>query len=405
MLISAWDGADNGLTGGTGDITCARLDTAPLRIDPVTGMALLEDWNLVLVVPTQRQGTQDQPLCPAGWYRNTDSLIARRPDFRAAKPALASLAKYNTASDCLGRDPQAGQGENDVARTMNAADALAITHVKGRRRNWSILAWVAALALVSAAIYGDLADKIHFPAVLLGLYLVALLVLWAGVQWEMCQSELQEPWDWRLCTEMLRVLDAWRFVGYFEARPSMARVLGARVHVPVWIMQAYRGFALAGPAVADTPTALVALRQHWVSEQIKYFNKPIRTAEKRGKQRRLAQSSLLVSAFLAFTCLILEMIGSMWSGLTILWFLSGLLPGLGAVRLVYLQLHEKSGASAAAHRQRERFYSLRALLDTAPDIQAAYAQIAETGRHAIVETCVFHESAKLTQSQTEAFRG
>lgn len=265
------------------------------------------------------------------------------------------------------------------------------------------------VALVSAAIYGDLQNFVPAPALFLGTYLVALAILWMWIQREVRATKVRNPWDWRLFAEILRVLQAWRSVGYCETETSLAPTLGARQHVPSWIIHAYRGLALSCPSSERTQSGggSVSLNEveNYVDGQIAYFDRVIRTANQRKHMRRLSASCLPIGALLAVGCLILEILGQDGPPLVWAWFAAGLLPGLGAAGLIFSELSEKAGASAAAERQRGKLKAVKVVLDGNPVPAELRSQIAEAGRLAIVETCVFHENAKLSESETKGLLG
>lgn len=410
MLVSAWDGVDTPAVGGTADVTRYRLNILPLRIDPLSLDLILEEWKLVLVVPTRRDGESLGPSFPAGWYKSRTSVDNRKPDFRDAKAALQPFQCVDKASKAINAAGRTIVAGDELHRIYAAADHFAVTNVTWLRKNWRYSFLLALLALVSAGIYGDLKELVPMPSVMLALYLGTLAVLWIGIRRERRESEKRQPWDWRLVAEILRVLRVWRNAGHDEIEPSLAPTLGARHHVPAWVIHAYRGLSLAGPHGGaehgcNRREGLDAVKRNWVDGQIAYFDKVIRTSSWHKTLRRLSAICLPIGAAFAGLCVVLEIVGQVGKPLSYAWFVAGLLPGLGAAGLVFSHLREKAGASAAALRQREKFVALRATLDGDPELAEARAQIAEAGRLAIVEVCVFHENAKLTHGESSALLG
>lgn len=410
VLISAWDGVDTPAVGGTADITRYRMGMRPLRIDPLSLEAIMEEWKLLMIVPTRREGEQVPPRCTAGWYTSRSAVLNRRPRFHNAGAALKCLESFDDASASIdAANEKAVVAEGDLGQLYEVADSLATTNVKWLRKHWRQSFVMAIVALVSAAIYGDLQNFVPVPALFLGTYLVALAILWMWIQREVRGTKVRNPWDWRLFAEILRVLQAWRSVDYCETEPSLAPTLGARQHVPSWVIHAYRGLALSCPSDERMQSGggSVSLNEveNYVDGQIRYFDRVIRTADQKKHTRRLSASGLPIGAILAVGCLILEILGQDGPLLVWVWFAAGLLPGLGAAGLVFSELSEKAGASAAAERQRRKLKAVKVVLHGIPAPAKLRSQIAEAGRLAIVEVCVFHENAKLSESETKGFLG
>lgn len=410
VLVSAWDGLDTAAVGGTADVTHYRLNLLPLRIDPLSLDPVLEEWKLVLVVPTRRLGDEREPSCPAGWYKNRAAVDDRRPDFSDAHSALQPFQPVNKAS----AEIQAAEGTiaagDELDCVYTAADHLAVIHVSWLQKNWKYSFGLALLALVSAGIYGDLKEFTPMPPMLLFVYLSSLAVLWAWLRHEQRESENRLPWDWRLLAEIVRVLRVWRNAGHDEFEPSLAPTLGARHHVPAWVIHVYRGLSLVGAHSCRTQGGngredFDAVKRNWVDCQIAYFDKVIRAARRRKILRHLSAICLPVGVAFAVLCLVLEVLGQVGNLLSFCWFVASLLPSLGAAGLVFSHLREKAGASAAALRQRENFMALRGIMEGNTDLAKARAQIAETGRLAIAEVCIFHHNAKLTHGESSALLG
>lgn len=137
VLISAWDGVDMPAVGGTADITRYRMNMRPLRIDPLSLEAVMEEWKLLMVVPTRREGEQAPPRCPAGWYTSRSAVLDRRPQFKNARGALKSLELFDNASASIdAANRKAVVAEDDLGQLYEVADNLATTNVKWLRKHW-----------------------------------------------------------------------------------------------------------------------------------------------------------------------------------------------------------------------------------------------------------------------------
>lgn len=410
VLISAWDGVNNDAAGGTADITSYRLNMRPLRIDPLSLEPLLQEWRLVLIIPTRRAGDEDAPSCTAGWYTDWSAVQCGSPDFNDSAKALQPYQALNSSSARIGTDSHsATKIEDELEQLFGSADRFAITHTTWLRRNWRRFTLLSLLALVSAGVYGDLKEYLGTPALVLAVYLLSLFILWLWVKKVGREVGNRQPWDWRLFAEILRVQRVWLTAGHTDAEFSLAPTLGARHHVPSWVIHAYRALSIKASIFQkvekDKCSRLLEVRHGWVQDQIEYFDKAIRAMRLRKFGRHLSAINLPIGALLAGGCLVMEFVDPNRELLTYTWFAAGLLPGLGAAGLVLSGLHEKAGTSNAALRQREKFIALSEALEGNTDSVQVQYQIAEAGRQAVAEVCVFHENAKLTHSEPEAFLG
>lgn len=156
ILISAWDGVDISAVGGTADITRYRLNMRPLRIAPLSLEAIIEEWKLLLVVPTQREGQQVPPGCLAGWYTSESVVLKQSSQFDNARDELKSLESFCEASASIGAaNRKAVVAENDLGQLYEVADNLATTNVKWLRKHWRSAAFKIALLVRANKIATD----------------------------------------------------------------------------------------------------------------------------------------------------------------------------------------------------------------------------------------------------------
>ncbi|MER5172819.1 SLOG family protein [Thioclava kandeliae] len=420
VLIAAWDGVANRDAGGTSDVLFERMKLEPPRSNAGD---LHDSWSLSYVVPTPRRGQAS--IAVAGWYKSEQELVGATPATIQTGEALRPFARLNGVAERLGQVAGNSHLAQFPAR-FDAVEKKAKAKVTRRRWNWRWLCLSALTAVGAQGIYGDFGDRLPQSLSLSALcvFLMALAVSGLIIRRNQRLDLMHEgePWDFRLFAEVLRVLRAWRQAGYASTRPELVSLLGARSHVPDWIVQAVRGFSLSCLCGEASESCrhnggqrrdLEAMRKDWIEGQIRYFQAKVKRAKRAEGWRWLARRSLYASGLFATMRLVCDALG--YGGLIpdVLWFLATVLPAAGGVMVLSFDLFAQAGLTPAAPGLLARFETLNALVRDEKNLAARSTvlrpdeplsvQFGETGRLAVEEVCLFHKEAQSARSKLREF--
>lgn len=321
VLLALWDGVDLGQRGGTSEVIRQRLTGLPPPATMADQLLVPLDSGPVchILTPRQCNPTPDgqpfqwrmlYPMCgecdqlvDSEWRERlhlVECLNSQHAEPKAWREVRRRMLQFNKDARNLGqRAPETIQrskvsllpeeaaadleGELQLLRLQYAAaDALARNCQSRRRSIWKALCCFGVGAVVLLAASEHLMSDPAKQAILVALYLIAVLVsfclLWKAEGWKPGEKVgvRCKHLDYRSLAEGLRVQFFWRLSGRKDE--VVDHYLRKQRSELEWIRWIIRGWSLpTSTQTTTTQTAQSSMRlyetvlRHWVADQAAYF--------------------------------------------------------------------------------------------------------------------------------------
>lgn len=286
LLLALWNGAQNDLPGGTGDIVKTCLTGIPQFIGHASEINL-PDTHLVIQIVTRRVNAcnelSQKQVGQVCLHQPTLNGIKSNEEAERWKNIFRCIDQFNfdaqsfkqkypekiTASSFLLGEKLDISPHNNAAHLFAIADAMSSHAQKIRERDFIALLLMSMLAILMEQLYSGPLDKPIFllASIILGVFAYTLYKKDGSLHREVRYL------DYRALAEACRVQHFWNFTGILI--PVADKFLREQRDELEWIRQALRTTQLTIKNPQSTPISKLdrfeSVKKNWIEGQCHYF--------------------------------------------------------------------------------------------------------------------------------------
>lgn len=342
ILIAMWDGADNGLVGGTSMVVRYRLEGLPPNHDPTWSPLDPIDNGPVYHIVTPRRGVvaPDNPLStrflyppryesPVEGEKAMKAILERIELFNrdgVTTRGILAGARERSASYLLPREvlDRLTASQHSLLVAYTYADTMAAYYQRLSVRTLRALFIAVFIAIASFEVYAHVYHHDHW---IIGLYLGSLAIAYLWSMYARKGDYQSKHLDYRAIAEGLRVQIYWKLAGIRER--AIDYYMRRQRSVMDWIREAMRAWT---PDHVPKEQERIPLHERlelvsswWFDNQLAYFRKTLKRDERElERKERYIDLFFIAGLVAAGSQMVLG-----WGNIMIL--AMGLLPALAAM--------------------------------------------------------------------------
>lgn len=331
ILIALWDGRQNNLIGGTGNIVKFQTEGVPEPYAPPRSLIDAVESGPVYHIITPRASNPRpegepftlQTLFPNGYptqmeafYRIYENMNRFNADVLEHLPALAE--SHKSSMEYLFPEEEAKTLPADLRalrERYGAADTLAIYFQKLTQRT---LKWLYILITIAAVCFGLYTHLFLDAHLILAFYLLVLVVAHFLVHRRAKRMNYQNKYqDYRTLAEGMRVQFFWCLanlklsVADHYLRKQKGELDWIRNAIRVWSIPDADQNGDAHTSLASTgQQRLAVVLERWIKDQARYFSKKTHDEHEKLKRHERRSKWLLLAGVLVTVALALVMVVS-----------------------------------------------------------------------------------------------